>query len=193
MKKYAFVGTHGAGKTTLVNALRDRFLRDFPEKKIEVINEVARECPFDISDKEHGAQGSLATYLWITFEQIQKELVAELSSPNYIICDRSVIDPEMYYDGDFDYLNTCMIKLVDCYVDDEYAKIFVLHTEDEMRIVDDNRRCLDVDFRNTVNLRFLDHFEAEDNRIFFISSEELFSEDGQKLVDKIYAECFLGL
>lgn len=194
MKKYAFVGTHGAGKTTIVNALRDRFLRDFPEKKIEVINEVARECPFDISDKENGAQGSIATYLWITFEQIQKELVAELSEPDYIICDRSVIDPEMYHEGDFDYLHTCIMHLVDCYMDDEYDKIFVLHTEDDMRIVDDNRRCMDIEFRNKVNDLFLDHFEEhESENVFLIPSKELFSEEGQKLVDKIYAECFLGL
>lgn len=193
MKKYAFVGTHGAGKTTLVNTLRDRFLREFPKKKIEVVNEVARECPFDISDKEHGAQGSLATYLWITCEQIQKELLAERSEPSYILCDRSIIDPEMYHDGSFDYLHTCMMELVDCYMSDEYAKIFVLHTEDDMRIIDDNRRCMDIDFRNVVNERFLDHFEHDGERVFYISSEDLFSEAGKKLVDQIYAECFLGL
>lgn len=196
VKKYAFVGTHGAGKTTLVHALRDRFLRDFPEKKIEVVDEVARSCPFPISDKESGPQGRTNTYVWITCEQLQKEMEAGFKAPDYILCDRSVLDPQMYYNGEIDRFFSDLQDVADSWTRAQYAKIFVLYTEPEMRIIDDNRRCLDTSFRDDVNIKFVNYFSDEvlpQEIIFAIPSSELFSEEGQKLVDKIYAECFLGL
>jgi len=194
MKKYAFVGTHGAGKTTLVHILRDRFLRDFPEKKIEVVDEVARSCPFPISDKESGSKSLPNTYMWITCEQIQKEMEARFKKPDYILCDRSVIDPQMYYDGYIDTVIEIMQDLIAVWNSEQYDKIFVLYTTPDLRIVDDNRRCLDLEFRNKINRTFLDYFEfTNEKTVFAISTEELFSDQGQKLVDKIYAECFLGI
>ena len=194
MKKYAFVGTHGAGKTTLVHALRDRFLRDFPEKKIEVVDEVARSCPFPISDKESGSKSLPNTYVWITLEQIQKEMEAKFKKPDYILCDRAVIDPQMYYDSEIDEFLDYMQDFVNTWAHEQYDKIFFLYTEENSRIVDDNRRCLDLEFRDKINYNFLKYFDTPDEKIVFaISSAELFSDEGQKLVDKIYSECFLGL
>lgn len=194
MKKYAFVGTHGAGKTTLVHALRDRFLRDFPEQKIEVVDEVARSCPFPISDKESGSKSLPNTYMWITCEQIQKEMEAKFKKPDYILCDRSVIDPQMYYDGYIDDTIDLMQDVSGIWNAEQYDKIFFLYTEENARIVDDNRRCLDLEFRDKINYNFLKYFDTPDEKIVFaISSAELFLDKGQKLVDKIYAECFLGL
>ena len=193
MKKYAFVGTHGAGKTTLVNTLRDRFLREAVGETIEVVNEVARSCPFAISDKVSGKHGLEQTYIWITLEQIQQELVHAQSNPDYMLCDRCVLDPLMYYDGPTDDFLENMYEMALEWRHLSYDKVFLLYTSNDMRIVDDNRRCMDAEFRDKINKSFKDYFGGPDNNtLFFVSSEELFSDQGQKLVGQIYAECFLA-
>jgi len=193
MKKYAFVGTHGAGKTTLVNTLKDRFLLDFKDQKIEVVNEVARNCPFAISDKQSGQHGLEQTYIWITLEQIQQELIHAQSNPNYMLCDRSTLDPLMYYEGPRDMFLDEMYEMALTWRTFNYDKVFLLYTDSCMKIDDDNRRCLDEEFRDKINTSFIKYFGTADNKtLFFISSKELFSDQGQKLVNKIYAECFLA-
>jgi predicted ATPase len=192
MKKYAFVGTHGAGKTTLVHSLRDRFLREFPDKHIEVVEEVARSCPFPISDKMSGKKGLEETYIWITLEQMKRETEAAFLDPDYIICDRGVLDPEQYFDGEKGDILERIEDLAHEWAE-TYDKVFLLSTLNNMRIVDDNRRCMDIEFRNTINERFLTEFNDPDfHKLFEIMSEDLFSDKGDEVRSKIYAECFLA-
>jgi hypothetical protein len=100
----------------------------------------------------------------------------------------------MYYDGYIDDTIDLMHDVSEIWNAEQYDKIFFLYTEENSRIVDDNRRCLDIDFRDKINYNFLKYFDTPDEKtVFSISSRELFSEEGQNLVDKIYSECFLGL
>lgn len=191
MRKIAVIGTHGAGKTTLVNRLKNKFRKERSKKSIEVIGEVARSCPFPISDKESGKHGLEATYIWITLEQIQKEIAAAYKKPDFILCDRCVLDPGQYYEEPRMYYS-CEVESLAYEWYTTYNKVFLLITENDMEIVDDNRRCLDIEFRNTINKRFVSEFNDEDDvRLFKIKSKDLFNDADDELFNKIYAECFL--
>lgn len=93
----AISGTHCAYKTTFAHWLC-LGLRTMG-KNATVISEVARECPLPI----HEGQTLEATE-WIVSRQIQLELEAEKNGYDYIICDRGVLDPLVYY------MNSCIKK-----------------------------------------------------------------------------------
>lgn len=88
MKKFAIIGTHGTGKTTLAYEVTAEL------KKIglhaEMLSEVARRCPFPI----HQAV-NVKAQMWILTNQIAKELDMERLC-DYLILDRNVIDYYVY-------------------------------------------------------------------------------------------------
>jgi len=89
MRKIAVVGAHGVGKTTLCKGLCLECERS--GRTYVLIDEVARSCPLPIGPN----QGIEAT-LWILTEQIKREAEATLKNPDFILCDRSAIDPLVY-------------------------------------------------------------------------------------------------
>jgi nicotinamide riboside kinase len=87
--KIALVGTHGVSKTTLAYELAGVLKRR--SKKVELLTEIARECPFPLND--------LATreaYQWIIARQIQLE-IEKAPRADILVCDRSVLDNFAYY------------------------------------------------------------------------------------------------
>lgn len=90
MKKIAIIGTHGVGKSFLCREIV-KYLTD-KKIKAEIVDEVVRNCPFPINDKGCGK-----TCEWIVHAQALAELDAEAKDPDYIICDRCVLDPIVYF------------------------------------------------------------------------------------------------
>ena len=87
--KIAVIGTHGIGKTTLVTNLYLYTLEHASNSR--VICEVARECPLGIN--EHFTPESA---VWIATEQVKRELDAKAKGADFILCDRSAVDPLVY-------------------------------------------------------------------------------------------------
>ncbi|MCX4243775.1 ATP/GTP-binding protein [Paraliomyxa miuraensis] len=86
--KVAFIGSHGVGKTTLCYGLAARLkARDV---SLEVVHEVARQCPLPINE-----QTSVAAQSWILHTQVAAEIVAAERYP-VVVCDRSALDNYVY-------------------------------------------------------------------------------------------------
>jgi GTPase SAR1 family protein len=92
MQKIAVIGTHAVGKTTLCKGLVD--YAKASGKKAVCVEEQVRGCPYPI----HYGQGTEATE-WVMFNQILEERVAAQRKPDLIICDRSALDPIIYYEA----------------------------------------------------------------------------------------------
>ena len=88
LRKLAFIGSHGVGKTTLTYGLAARLkARDVA---LEVLVEVARRCPLPLNeDTDFAAQS------WILHTQIADELAASTRYP-LVLCDRSILDNYVY-------------------------------------------------------------------------------------------------
>lgn len=86
--KIAFIGTHGVGKTTLCFDLAARLKRR--DYTVDLVKEVARECPLPINRAT-----TLAAQSWILHTQIARE-IASAERHEVVICDRSVLDNYAY-------------------------------------------------------------------------------------------------
>jgi len=86
--KFAFIGTHGVGKTTLCFELAALLKKR--DRIVEMVHEVARFCPLPINrDTTIDAQS------WILHTEIAAELAAQHKA-EIVICDRSVLDNFCY-------------------------------------------------------------------------------------------------
>ena len=91
--KFAFIGTHGVGKTTLAFGMATRLKR--LGANVGFIEEVARRCPFPINEET-----SLEAQTWILMETIRREI--EMSKIySELVCDRSVLDNYCYLEFAF--------------------------------------------------------------------------------------------
>jgi nicotinamide riboside kinase len=87
--KFAFIGSHGVGKTTLCYGLAARLKRR--DVALEIVHEVARRCPLPIN-----AATTADAQRWILHTQIAEELLAAARYP-VVLCDRSVLDNYVYF------------------------------------------------------------------------------------------------
>jgi len=87
--KVALVGTHGIGKTTTAYELGGAIKRK--GKAVELLTEIARECPFALND-----MASREAHQWIIARQVQLEIEKSLRA-DVLVCDRSVLDNFAYY------------------------------------------------------------------------------------------------
>lgn len=87
--KIGFTGTHGTGKTTLAYGVAAELQKS--GYNTAIINEAARETRYAINNEtSHFAQTD------ILVRQIRMELDAELRPVDFIITDRTVLDPVAY-------------------------------------------------------------------------------------------------
>jgi hypothetical protein len=89
IKKIAFVGTHGMGKSTASFRKAAEFQRE--GSNVHVIKESVRFAPFPIN-----AGHAPETSLWACTAQICKEVEAAQRRFDVLICDRSAYDTFMY-------------------------------------------------------------------------------------------------
>lgn len=87
--KFAFIGSHGVGKTTLCYGLAARLKRR--DVALEIVHEVARRCPLPIN-----AATTADAQRWILHTQIAEEILAAARYP-LVLCDRSVLDNYVYF------------------------------------------------------------------------------------------------
>lgn len=87
--KIAIIGTQGTGKKTLTSKLEKELHRR--GKKVEVVGEVARACPFGINE-----QATFLSQRWIFHQQMIKELETEYKEPDIIIYNRAILDNLCY-------------------------------------------------------------------------------------------------
>ncbi len=87
--KFAFIGSHGVGKTTLCYGLAARLKRR--DMALEIVHEVARRCPLPINSAT-----TAAAQRWILHTQIAEEILAAARYP-LVLCDRSVLDNYVYF------------------------------------------------------------------------------------------------
>jgi nicotinamide riboside kinase len=185
--KIAIIGTHGTGKTTLAyHIAAEAKSRGFNAR---LINECARDCPFPLNEKFDlkGAQ-------WIVATQIQKELQAEASKANFIVCDRSAIDPVMYlkhsstkdlnicnelyhhqsYECLYEFCNRWMIT---------YDRIFfVIPTEN--KIVDDGVRSTDANFQKSIHELFFSYSDKISMNIVY--DHQILNKDFEPIYKEIF-------
>jgi hypothetical protein len=86
--KFALIGTHGVGKTTLVYEVGSMLKK--ARHNVELVTEVARQSPFPVN-----LETTLSGQLWILHAQIAAELEATLRAP-MIITDRALLDNYCY-------------------------------------------------------------------------------------------------
>lgn len=94
--KITFVGSHGTGKTTIVNELQNRL----KQKGIESV--ITPEVPRIICDLEQNKHffrrenNTLLKQVILLFGQAVYENVAERNNTEIVLCDRSVLDHWSY-------------------------------------------------------------------------------------------------
>ena len=86
--KVAFIGTHGVGKTTLCYDLAACLKKR--DLSVELVREVARECPLPIN-----RETTLPAQSWILHTQIAWELEAQAKT-EVVVCDRAALDNFCY-------------------------------------------------------------------------------------------------
>ncbi|MEO6326979.1 MAG: ATP-binding protein [Thermoanaerobaculia bacterium] len=86
--KVAFIGTHGVGKTTLCYDLAACLKKR--DLAVELVREVARECPLPIN-----RETTLPAQSWILHTQIAWELEAQAKT-EVVVCDRAALDNFCY-------------------------------------------------------------------------------------------------
>ncbi|HMG34445.1 MAG TPA: AAA family ATPase [Blastocatellia bacterium] len=87
--KIALVGTHGISKTTVAYELAGLLKRR--GRTVELLTEIARECPFPLNDR-----ATREAYQWIIARQVQLE-IEKSPRADVLVCDRSVLDNFAYY------------------------------------------------------------------------------------------------
>jgi len=86
--KFAFIGSHGVGKTTLAYGLAMHLKK--LGANVGFLEEVARRCPFPINEET-----SLEAQTWILMETIRREIELLQVYPE-LVCDRSALDNYCY-------------------------------------------------------------------------------------------------
>jgi deoxyadenosine/deoxycytidine kinase len=150
MKKIvAISGTHGTGKSCLAYTLC-AYLKKIG-KNVVVLDELAREAPFPISQDADDR-----TQIWIACSQIAKELEL-MERYELVITDRSVIDPYCYgntlaesnntdgwiYSNLYEYLVEHIKKY--------YQRLYVLDPISFNFNIEDGVRDTDENFRDRVH------------------------------------------
>jgi len=140
VKKIAFIGTHGTGKTTLAHELVVKLKKK--GKHVEFLPEIVRECPFPVNEK-----ATKKAQLWILFTQIIREFEKE-EKADFLVCDRSILDPYVYYVRKFGRL-----KFIEHLVK-KHLKTYNLLIKVPMRenfLINDNFRSVDKKFQKEID------------------------------------------
>jgi len=140
MKKIAFIGTHGVGKTTLAHELVSKLKRGGIDAGF--LGEIARKCPFPINE---GA--SKKSQVWIILSQIIRE-IEEAGKSDFLVCDRSVLDGYCYYTSKFGLSKTIEPLIA------EHMKTYHLLVKLPIRqgfLKEDKVRSLDCEFQKRIN------------------------------------------
>lgn len=179
--KITIIGTHGSGKTTLSYLIGAEAKKR--GKNARVVNEVARNCPFPLNDNF-----SIDGAHWIITQQICKELSAKAAKTEFIICDRSSVDPIMYLNaGSHDQDKYSALS--------RYAKdwmktydMIIFVSPDIKDIAFDGVRSTSSIFQKKVHDEFLSYIEAANlDEYIMINSSQIFSNHLDTIMKEIFS------
>lgn len=149
IEKYAFVGSHGTGKSSAVLHLGAKLKEHYRTKSVKVIEENVREVGKLFGNKLNNPEFQKLCMI----DHIHKELTAERTYDT-IVCDRSALDtlvyglvynielPSEYFSLAMNHLNTC--KHVYFIRPDDYSS----------PLADDGYRDTDINIRNEIDKQF---------------------------------------
>ena len=163
--KIGICGTHGAGKTTLVNKLEKDHLES--GEKVYVVREVARSCPYQL--------GTILSQEWIWNEQMKQEKYAIRQDVDTILLDRMTLDNLIYYRAILDDLfgvdaqTSYQERWQDLYREAKewmrtYSQVIRLPLNLEYLKADDPIRSKDVEYARRIDRlfdRFVDPFVTQ--------------------------------
>ena len=141
----AHSGAHGTGKTTAVYRHAHELKMQYPELRVDIVKEVARQCPFPINK-----QTTVESQQWIFARQTEAELTA-LSAYDIVVSDRPIFDCIGYtLAAGLDNLAGSMMRLAEYHVD-HYERI-LFHTIDRCNFLcrDGVREVDDLEFQKRV-------------------------------------------
>jgi nicotinamide riboside kinase len=184
--KIAVIGTHGVGKTTLVHIIAAHLLKQ--GKSTCVVDEVVRDCPFPINERSTVDGG-----YWIVTEQISRELTAEAKKYEFIVCDRSAIDPVMYLNAHDFKQHYCDLKDFAMKWMQTYDLIIYVKPMDNSKIMGDgfrdtNKRFqekVDDEFNLCIDSLFLSYLKMN---IYKIDQGEIFTPEINNRLNRIFTE-----
>lgn len=105
--KIAFTGSYETGKTLMAKLLFDFLVKK--KYKVEFIEELTRKfIPINKINKD-------TTFLkqkWILLKQIAKEAEAEFKKPDFILCNRSILDNYVYLWHSLEKHNRLLFNMV---------------------------------------------------------------------------------
>ena len=138
--KFAFIGTHGVGKTTLAYGLAMR-LKELGAN-VGFLEEVARRCPLPINEET-----SLDAQTWILVETVRREIeLAKIYTE--VVCDRSVLDNYCYME--FALGRTQALFDLARYWAGTYDLLFKVPIRPEL-LQDDGTRSTDLAFQRAID------------------------------------------
>jgi len=158
--KIAFTGSHGVGKTTLINELEKELSNS---KKIEVTKEIPRIICEVVNNPEYFRRGqnNLEKQLLILLGQIIQEYELSKSNLEIVLCDRTIFDHWAYTLYLFEKeLNDDYIKIIENFLVkhmSSYDKIFYIPIEFEVE--DDGTREDDKEFQTRVDSLIIRNLE----------------------------------
>ncbi len=177
MKKIAIVGAHGVGKTRLCEHLRSYFYNR--GKTAIYLPECVRECPLPIHDEQ-----TIESTLWLIAKQISEEMEALANNPDYLICDRSAMDPMVYMMlKDYRRVPDTLHDFINDYAKSYHYMYLIEPTK--RPIDDDGFRNRDKGFQASIHNLFVDWTLGIADRV---SSEQIFNGGIDELCKQIYEE-----
>ena len=179
MKKIAIIGVHSAGKTSLAYIISAHF--KMQHSNVKLIHESVREnCPFPIN-----ADATQDTCLWTFHKQFLNELEAKAQGYDLSICDRSVLDPFVYYHAvNPEHPNTRTALEQASQWLTTYDLIICMEPEGGVELFDDGFRATDLDYQKEINRGFKEtlakHGQHVKERIMMATSKDVFDLERRK-------------
>ncbi|WP_080631772.1 AAA family ATPase [Aeromonas dhakensis] len=181
MKRILITGVFASGKTSLIDLLRTTL--EYEGEKVVVINEVARQCPFDLNKSQ-----SLMSTSWLVMAQIKNEITQPENTCDYIIFDRGLPDiiahtkyvlndnhDELIFFDMLESLSESSLK--------SYDYVFLSMSSSKFKIDVDEIRVADVEYQKkleNIHINHLDKIKAN-----YILLKEDNHERLQQILEKI--------
>ncbi len=181
MKKILITGVYASGKTSLIDLLKKSL--ESQGKRVVVIHEVARQCPFDLNKSQ-----SLMATSWLVMAQLNNELTQQEATVDYIIFDRGLPDiiahTEYVLSEEQDDLNFFrMLDTLGRTSIHSYNYIFLSTSSDEFSIHVDELRVDDVQYQKKLELLHLNYLIRSE--VNYILLKEKNEDRLQQIIDVI--------
>lgn len=155
--KISFTGTHGTGKTTSVYETAYKMKIMYPNKKISILTDTARKCPFSISNKNLIEKRQI----WIFCNQLINETDLD-SKCDILITDRTIIDSIAYtiVFGKHELANI-LLEIAKYYIN-SYDKIIfkTIENNDYLFKEGEERDVEDLEYRRKVQSELIRLYES---------------------------------